>query len=725
MRTAEVFTHLRTEHPDEYYQLNAATLEDWSEYESTGLVSPDIYAAVRARVKNWCPHLPALPFGTTLAIQQAVEHSGLASIGGQIGDLLDEWTAGKSWPCDRHALRALASALSINHEEVARLIFGAGPVPDTCPVSEQEPRAVRAAAPSHGSTTGDDVAAARPVRPRKKDSCPCGSGRRFRRCCAKTWNLESSPGATAASSPGSAWDGIWYAHAASYRSFVADHHRLPQFKVNDAEEVRLAYWRLNNAKALRLGTLTQGRREFLEAIPGWTWPPERDHSNRDIRDRNMAVLLNYTETHGTSLMRPGLDWDGVSLASAISGWKSRFVNGNPLSREFREQLEALPDWSWQRGPEIDDLRCLRAIERPASHHVLATTEELSRWCEDQRTGYHRGLLSDARKASLDAVEGWEWAPVTKGALPVDHPYVSSGIEALRSDQAMFSDGLRSELGRVLHRVDLVQQDIDLEEIGRLTGTSRESVRKAIRKAADMALHPLVLRSSVRFWQLWGTNYESLIMEGELSPELVGGAVSVLQQGSASFSCDELRRTRPLMWRVVQVPAQEVDERRLSRPIQPVRVDDLHLGVRASNVLRYHDIETIDQLARFSPLEILSMRNAGATTLDDIVQALAIVGRSLSSGQLPSSNACHPVTLASSAAPGELPEQPSPVADSMPVVYLQLSERTVACLKSAGIIHVGELSAWSPDALLEISNFGQVCLDEVTSVLAGLRRSLAS
>ena len=68
------------------------------------------------------------------------------------------------------------------------------------------------------------------------------------------------------------------------------------------------------------------------------------------------------------------------------------------------------------------------------------------------------------------------------------------------------------------------------------------------------------------------------------------------------------------------------------------------------------------------------------------------------------------------------ESSSPDLD-LPIEALDLSERPRNCLRRAQIETVGELVQKTPDELLNITNFGQKSLDEVTAKLDELGLSL--
>ena len=65
----------------------------------------------------------------------------------------------------------------------------------------------------------------------------------------------------------------------------------------------------------------------------------------------------------------------------------------------------------------------------------------------------------------------------------------------------------------------------------------------------------------------------------------------------------------------------------SRPA-PVPIQELELGMYAYNSLKSHGVQTIDALLEFSSVDLLSLRNFGVGSLDEVQRALAMRGLAL-------------------------------------------------------------------------------------------------
>jgi hypothetical protein len=85
---------------------------------------------------------------------------------------------------------------------------------------------------------------------------------------------------------------------------------------------------------------------------------------------------------------------------------------------------------------------------------------------------------------------------------------------------------------------------------------------------------------------------------------------------------------------------------------------------------------------------------------------------------------HPAPAAAPQQQSAVPSSAEPDPRSRPIADLDFSVRTEHCMESEGIKTIGELCLRTPEELLEIRNFGEVCLREIVGKLAeiGLRLS---
>jgi DNA-directed RNA polymerase subunit alpha len=152
----------------------------------------------------------------------------------------------------------------------------------------------------------------------------------------------------------------------------------------------------------------------------------------------------------------------------------------------------------------------------------------------------------------------------------------------------------------------------------------------------------------------------------------------------------------------------------------IPITDFELSVRSRNCLKKMNIRSLGDLLRTSEQELLSYKNFGETSLNEIKALLASKGLRL--GQ-----------AAEEGKPGILPRRsPVSVAGNIPVetlgkpvADLELSVRSRKALQRLNINSLGDLAARTEDELLGCKNFGQTSLNEIKQQLAsfglGLRK----
>jgi DNA-directed RNA polymerase subunit alpha len=146
------------------------------------------------------------------------------------------------------------------------------------------------------------------------------------------------------------------------------------------------------------------------------------------------------------------------------------------------------------------------------------------------------------------------------------------------------------------------------------------------------------------------------------------------------------------------------------------VSDFELSVRSRNCLKQMNIRTLGDLLRTTEAELLSYRNFGETSLNEIKQMLS--QKSLRLGQ-----AIQPVER-----PAPVQRMPHIPGDasvhlSRPISELELSVRSRKCLQRLGVATLGELVLRSEPELLAIKNFGQTSLNEIKQQLTNFGLSL--
>jgi DNA-directed RNA polymerase subunit alpha len=157
------------------------------------------------------------------------------------------------------------------------------------------------------------------------------------------------------------------------------------------------------------------------------------------------------------------------------------------------------------------------------------------------------------------------------------------------------------------------------------------------------------------------------------------------------------------------PDDERDQGRYSQ-VMEIPVTDFELSVRARNCLKKMNIKTLGDLTRVNEQQLLSSKNFGETSLDEIRDMLGSkglrLGQSLEQGS----------QYERFRAPQPMNEQEAAIL-SKPVSDLNLSVRARKCMNRLAINTLGELVQRTADELLEAKNFGMTSLNEVREKLA--------
>lgn len=141
------------------------------------------------------------------------------------------------------------------------------------------------------------------------------------------------------------------------------------------------------------------------------------------------------------------------------------------------------------------------------------------------------------------------------------------------------------------------------------------------------------------------------------------------------------------------------------------VSDFELSVRVRNCLKKMNIRTLGDLTRVTEQQLLSSKNFGETSLQEIKKIMEEKG--LRIGQALEEGAKYDNRFRPQA---QLSEAEQAVLKK-PVTDLHLSVRARKCMNKLGITTLGELIQKTADELLEIKNFGHTSLNEVREKLA--------
>ncbi len=151
----------------------------------------------------------------------------------------------------------------------------------------------------------------------------------------------------------------------------------------------------------------------------------------------------------------------------------------------------------------------------------------------------------------------------------------------------------------------------------------------------------------------------------------------------------------------------------------IPITDFELSVRSRNCLKKMNIKSLGDLLKTGEQELLSYKNFGETSLNEIKALLAQkglrLGQAVEDGKSPALVRRAPVVS------GDVPSE----LLSKSVGDLELSVRSRKALQRLNINTVGELASRTEDELLGCKNFGQTSLNEIkqqlTAMGLGLRK----
>ncbi len=142
------------------------------------------------------------------------------------------------------------------------------------------------------------------------------------------------------------------------------------------------------------------------------------------------------------------------------------------------------------------------------------------------------------------------------------------------------------------------------------------------------------------------------------------------------------------------------------------ISDFELSVRSRNCLKQMNIRNLGDLLRTTEPELLSYKNFGETSLNEIKAMLSQKGLRLGQLNQPVEPPPPPVP-----APFRSAANDTSLHLKRPVTELELSVRSRKCLQRLGIATLGELIQRSEPELLAIKNFGQTSLNEIKRQLS--------
>ncbi len=156
----------------------------------------------------------------------------------------------------------------------------------------------------------------------------------------------------------------------------------------------------------------------------------------------------------------------------------------------------------------------------------------------------------------------------------------------------------------------------------------------------------------------------------------------------------------------------------------IPITDFELSVRSRNCLKKMNLKTLGDLLRTSEQELLSYKNFGETSLNEIKALLAQKGLRLGQAAEEGKSGIPGVPTAARRAPAAAGNVP-PELLGKSVADLELSVRSRKALQRLNINSLAELASRTEDELLGCKNFGQTSLNEIKQQLVsfglGLRK----
>lgn len=326
---------------------------------------------------------------------------------------------------------------------------------------------------------------------------------------------------------------------------------------------------------------------------------------------------------------------------------------------------------------------------------------------DQASDPQSALVAAEARANLGDVEGLRAAAdaVGKSAGPAAQAYLRGRIAELDGDREAASDAYRDALDADPEHPEAL---FHLAVHEYTYGDEDEAVEMYVRCLATP-------RPPFNAYLNLGNVYED---RGELSKAL--DCYTAVIDADPTNARARLFRSDALA--SLNMFYDEDLERRADRRSQVLRlpVTDFELSVRSRNCLAKMGVRTLGDLVQRTEQELLSYKNFGETSLQEIKDILAQKGLRLGMGREEVARDDQARTILEGIGTGEADRRK---LLQKPLTELELSVRSRHCMNVLGLKTVGDLLQRSEAELMTIKNFGQTSLNEVKQKLAELGLSL--
>jgi DNA-directed RNA polymerase subunit alpha len=175
---------------------------------------------------------------------------------------------------------------------------------------------------------------------------------------------------------------------------------------------------------------------------------------------------------------------------------------------------------------------------------------------------------------------------------------------------------------------------------------------------------------------------------------------------------DIKSSLNMLYDETQDQSREQQSAMLDTPIS-----DFELSVRSRNCLKKMNINNLGDLLRITEAELLSYKNFGETSLEEIRAMLHQKGLHIGQLKEDGQKAVRPAPVR------QAPSQGSPEVLNRLLSEIEFSGRSRKCLQRLGLVTMGDLTMKTEAELLAAKNFGQTSLNEVKQKLAEFGLSL--
>ena len=368
--------------------------------------------------------------------------------------------------------------------------------------------------------------------------------------------------------------------------------------------------------------------------------------------------------------------------------------------KFKEAVDQLANYDGDDVADFTRARALVTLRRSSEAEPLfarlstAYPDEPKPRCGALEATLELAIAKGDAHAAADALEQSLAAAPESFKATAELDYLNGRVAELRRDWQTALDGygaarekaphMRSNLFRMAHLAERCGLDDDALDI------YRELV--ALRPADARALSNLGLLLEDQDYAHEAAACYDLIVRA--FPTDVRARLYLRDAAAAMdmYYDEELERKEDRLNQILRIP-----------------ITDFELSVRARNCLNKMQITTLGDLVCRTEQELLSYKNFGETSLNEIKEILRSKGLRLG---MPREEAVASIeTAARHTYSGENSERLN-----KPLHELQLSIRARRTVESLGCLSLGDIVKHSPDELLGMPNFGVTSLQELRAKL---------